>query len=224
LGYRDGIHLAYILPLPSGPVVVSVTVSTPERALWEVDLQKFCDHLHASYDGTLEEWRAFLTHRGTVPYFLEDMRFTWADSAKAVAAHVGDLSFAADAQVLTLSPSSRLMLTFAWYRSFQGVTYGVDFLRLSASADEYVVFQKQFKPDPQKGQQYTQAWERTQTRALDGESLTFKSNSGTAEIWYSAASTSDILYRLILRTSEASSEEDLHARWTALRKSVLVGR
>jgi V8-like Glu-specific endopeptidase len=230
LAYDDTIMLAYILPVPNGPVVFMTRQDSQERHVYEYDMEASCDRISAAYRGNLEEWGEFLAMEKCIPSFLEGLSCTWDEEGKAVSISMPEFSITAGPEVLDWNTHSSVFFIPAYYRKEGSIEHGVRtvILQRDLKGNDYFLIHKHVKPDDRLGTKVIENWQNV-TEAkypYDGISrISAKDNTGSAGTILNPKIVSpDICYSLYLTMENPGGEEELGGRFKALEAGISIIR
>jgi hypothetical protein len=158
--YADEVLLVYILPLPSGPVVITSIQSSDEQFVYEWDMQKICDHIHSAYSGSFEEWNMFSKLGAYIPNFLRDVKYNLT-SKKNISLSIPALSINENSDSFEWSSESELYMLPSYYKIDDKVKFGISKIILykDSRGRDFVMLNQSTKPDPKLGTDYRIAWE-----------------------------------------------------------------
>ncbi|MCL1817828.1 MAG: serine protease, partial [Spirochaetaceae bacterium] len=225
LAYEDAYLIAYILPTPSGPVVVMTKLPTANvRYDWDIDAT--CDHVQAAFRADFDEWKTFLARPHWGPEFLSGLRFTW--SGKDIVLEYPGLSLKAGEDVFGWTASSALFLAPGYYTQDGKLGFGIrkTVLQRDIRGRDYVVLYKNIKPAPGLGAKAGESWgDLLEARyPFDGiPRLSGKDNTGSAgAILPQKQPSEDVRYSLYLAMENPGSEDAVRVRLSALEKGITV--
>ncbi|GMO39368.1 MAG: serine protease [Termitinemataceae bacterium] len=228
IDYADQIQISYILPLPSGPVIVSTVQYTSNRDMYQWDIKKICDHIHAVYTSNFDNWSEYLSNTQYVPDFLKDFKFNWNKDAQQVTITSNEFSLAADNRVFDWTSESEFLLTFCYYKTSAGISYDIDYLVMQHNAvkNDYFSFRRNFKPDDGLGRKALDRWDTLQKKAypFDGKAyISTEDNTGSiGGVFDASAKNDDSMFSIYMRLEEPSSDADLKKRFDILKNSIVI--
>ncbi|MDR2716557.1 MAG: serine protease [Treponema sp.] len=228
IGFEDEVQIMYILPLPSGPVLVTTRQDSALLRIYEWDLHKICDHIFAAYDGSFEEWDNYIALKQYVPDFLKDIRFEWKSREQSFSFSSGPLSISSDKQVFDWNARSELFLAPSWYKQNGKLEFGIRKVILNSDqrGKEFVIFYRSIKPDPKLGTNVMEEWnDRVAGKHPFDEKpvLSPKDNTGFIGAMLKGRRPSpDVLFSLYLSMENPQNEESLSRRFGALKTGVSV--
>lgn len=228
IGFDDRVMLMYILPLPDGPAVITTTQSSSQQFVYQYDINKLCDHIHAAYSATFEEWGEFLKQSGT-PAFLNDFKFSWNSTASNIDFSLPDISLAAKDDVFAWTNLSELYLLPAYFKQENEIKFGVTKLILNRNnrGKDYAVITRNVKPDSRLGTDYRDEWEDLIEEKFPFNAkpaLSPKDNNGSIGcVLKSDAPSEDARWTLYM-TLENPTEDDLTGKFGKLRGGIGVAR
>ncbi|MDR2500670.1 MAG: trypsin-like peptidase domain-containing protein [Treponema sp.] len=228
--YEDSIMLAYVLPMPNGPVVFMTKQNSSDRHVYEWDMEASCDRLIAAYRGDMGDWTEFLAMDKWIPSSLKDVAFSWDEPEKTLSLSMPQLSFEADRSVFDWTPRSLLILTPAYYQRDQKIEYGFRsvIVQKDIKGSDYFLIQQHVRPDEKLGSRTMENW-NTVTAAkypFDGVSrLSAQNNTGAAGGLLKAAQESpDVRYSLYLTMEDPGDEVSLTRRYRVLEEDISIIR
>jgi V8-like Glu-specific endopeptidase len=230
LDFEDSIMLAYILPLPNGPVVFMTEQSSHERHVYEYDMEAACNRITAAYRGNMEEWSEFLSAKKWIPSFFENLSCRWDEEEKAVLVTMPEFAISSGAEVLEWTSQSTLFLAPAYYRNGDALEYGVRTLILQRDlkGNDYFMIHKFVKPDDRLGTKALENWSnvREAKYPYDGVvRISAKDNTGSeGAVLTSKNVSSDICYTLYFSMENPGSEESLNSRFEVLEEGISIVR
>ena len=228
LGFVDKVQIMYILPLPNGPAVLSTIQDSASLFIYEWDMQKSCDHIFASYDGSFAEWKDFVASGRYIPEFLSDLHFEWKDTEQSFSFNNGPLYISADRQVFDWGNDSQLFLAPSWYKQNNKLEFGVRKLTLNRDPrnKEFIVFYRNIKPDPKLGSNAMENWNDlvVEKYPFDGKPvISAKDNTGFAGAVIKAQQPNpDIIHSLYLSMADPLDEENLSQRLNAIKQKLII--
>ncbi|MDR1428769.1 MAG: serine protease [Spirochaetaceae bacterium] len=230
IGFDDKVLLMYILPLPNGPAVVMTIQDSARFDIYEWDIRKTCDHIHAAYVATFDEWNDFIALGKYTPGFLKDFSFTWQEDSRQVSFSYPGLSFGAGPEVFEWDNSSELFLGPSYYSQDNQVEFGIRkiILQRDVRGREYTILYKNIRPDPRLGAKAAENWtDLVQAKyPFDGNpGISAKDNTGAiGAILNAQKDDPDIRYSLYLSMDNPQGEDNLRDRIEALRNSIVIER
>jgi hypothetical protein len=230
IDYCDNIYILYILPLPSGPVMVSTLQYSSERDMYQWDIKKVCDHIHAAYASDFKNWTEFLSVKEYIPTFLQNFKFLWKTGAKEFGVQFDQVSIKADDAVFSWTDSSEIFLTLCYYQSDAGVKYGIDYISFEQDGikNNYFYLRRNFQPNPDLGRKYLDKWNDILKRGYPYDNkpyLSSDNNTGAIGAIIDAKQpSSNLRYAVFLKEEDPANEDDINARFAALLKDILIIR
>jgi hypothetical protein len=224
LAYEDAYLIAYILPTPSGPVVIMTKLPTANISVaWDIDA--ICDHIQAAYRGDFDEWKEFLTQPKWVPSFLSGLSFEWNEKA-GLSLRCPDVLLNAGSDVFEWTSKSTLFLAPAYYLQEKNIEYGIRkiVIQRDIRGRDYAVLYKNIKPDSRLGEKSEASWADILAAKYPFDEiprLSSKDNTGFAGALLPLEHPSDdIRYSLYLAMENPGSEENIKNRLTALKAGI----
>jgi hypothetical protein len=230
LDYDDTIMLAYILPVPNGPVVFMTRQDSHERHVYEYDMEASCDKIAAAYRGNFKEWGEFLAMKKWIPSFFEDLSCRWDEGGRALSVSLPEFSISTSSDVLDWNAQSSIFLIPAYYRNGDAMEYGVRtvILQRDLKGNDYFLIHKHVKPDDRLGTKVIENWQNVVAAKYPYDGITrlsAKDNTGSAGGILSPKNASpDVCYSLYLNMENPGSEEDLGGRFKALEAGISIVR
>jgi hypothetical protein len=156
--YNDSVIIAYILPLPDGPAMLTMTVPSAYLYDWQWDMEQMCSHLHAVYTGSFGNWLDFLKMTDYIPAFLKDGQFVFDNMTIPLPAILASSSILNE--VIPLSDAPYLSLTPSYYDDNGTVKLGINRVDIydSIRSRNQLNIAMRFKPDPRLNYSYQYAW------------------------------------------------------------------
>ena len=228
LGFTDKVQIMYILPLPSGPAILSTIQDSSSLFIYKWDLQKSCDHVFAPYDGSFAEWNDFTDLNSYIPDFLSDLNFEWKDSEQSFSFNNGPISISADRQVFDWVNDSQLFLAPSWYKQNNRLEFGVRKLTLNRDPrnKEFIVFYRNIKPDPKLGSNAMENWNDliVEKYPFDGKPvISVKDNTGSAGAVIRAREPNpETVHSLYLSMVDPLNEDNIAKRFDALKQRIII--
>jgi len=228
LNFADSIMLAYILPMPNGPVILMSRQESKNRHVYEWDMEAACDRVFTGYRGNMEEWKEFLSMKKWIPGAFASVSFTWDEGAKIVALSMPQLSFKTGESVFDWTSQSTLFLVPAYYQKGEKIEYG--FRSIVAERDvkgnDYFIISQHIKPDERLGAKTIEQWNdiKAARYPFDGISrLSAKDNTGSAGgLLAQPNSSDDVRYSLYLGMENPGDEEALINRFKTLEMGISI--
>ncbi|MDR1930915.1 MAG: serine protease [Treponema sp.] len=230
LDFEDSIMLAYILPMPNGPVVFMTRQSSCERHVYEYDMEACCNRIAVAYRGNMEEWKEYLGLKKWVPPFLESLSCRWDEEERALLVTMPEFTINTGAEVLEWNSQSSLFLAPAYYRSEGTTEYGVRtvILQRDLKGNDYFMIHKYVKPDDRLGTKALEQWSSILEAKYPYDGIiriSPRDNTGSAGgILVSKNVPPDVCYSLYLNMENPGSEEDLDGRYKALEAGISIMR
>jgi hypothetical protein len=228
LDFDDTIMLAYILPMPNGPVVLMTQQSSSKRHIYEWDLEAACGLVAAAYRGDMQEWEGFLSMEDWLPDSLEQFTLTWDESEKTMSLAMPQLSFTADNSVFDWTGQSTLFMVPSYYQKDNKIEYGFRsvIVQRDIKGNDYFMIHQHIKPDERLGVKNMEYWNDVVEAKYpyDGISrLSARDNTGFAGgLLTPAAVSPDARYSLYLNVENPGTEEALSRRFKALEKVISI--
>lgn len=228
LNFEDTIVLAYILPMPNGPIVFMTRKNSSQRHVYEWDMEATCDRITAAYRGDMKEWGEFLTQKKWIPASLRDFSFKWNEEQKTINMVMSQLSFETGASSFEWNAQSTLFMSPAYYFKGNKVEYGFRsfIVQRDVKGHDYFIIQLHIKPDERLGVKSMEYWNDVvgARYPYDGVSrLSAKDNTGSAAGLLQAANAApDFRYSLYLNAENPGDEEALSRRYKALEGGISI--
>ena len=218
----------YILPLPSGPALVTTMQGSSLIDMYEWDLRKLCDHLWAAYTASFEGWNEFIAQKKWLPGFLSELNFTWRPGSPTVSFKAGEVSFNLNNAIFEWNGQSELFLAPSPYKEGSAIRFGVRkvILNRDPRGKESVAMYKYLKPDPRLGTNTEENWNDVvrELFPFDGKpAISTKDNAGSVGAVLTPPSKNpDLRYTLYLSMENPQNEENLNRRFNALKGGIQV--
>jgi hypothetical protein len=228
LDFDDTIMLAYILPMPNGPVVLMTQQPSSKRHIYEWDLEAACNLVAAAYRGDMREWEEFLSMKKWLPGALDQFTFTWDESKQSVSLAMPQMSFKTDVSVFSWTAQSTLFMAPSYYQKDNKIEYGFRsvIVQRDIKGNDYFMIHQHIKPDERLGVKNMESWNDVVAAKYpyDGISrLSTKDNTGFAGgLLAPAAVSSDVRYSLYLSVENPGDEEELSRRFKALEGGISI--
>ncbi|MDR2864391.1 MAG: serine protease [Spirochaetaceae bacterium] len=225
--FDNKVLIAYILPLPGGPVMLSSIQSTDEQFVYEWDMEKICNHIHAAYSGTFTEWDDFLQLDNYIPDFLTDFSFNWDKKDKKIAFSFPTFSITAENNIFDWSDISELYMLPSFYQIDKTIGHGITKLVINQNSREqdFLVLAMNSKPDPRLGSNYREDWEDLieERFPFNGKpAISLKDNNGTIGTILPAKIPNENVRWTLYMSVENPTEADLTDRFNQLKKDIVI--
>jgi len=228
LDFADSIMLAYILPMPNGPVIFMTRQDSSDLHVYEWDMEATCDRTFAGYRGNMEEWSEFLSDKKWIPDSLAAFSFNWNEREKNLDLALPQLSLKAGESVFSWTSQSTLFMVPAYYRKGEKLEYGFRSLILERDlkGNDYVFIHQHIKPDERLGVKTVEQWNDVKAAKypFDGQSrLSSRDNTGfTGGLLAQPNVSDDVQYSLYLGMENPGDEEALSLRYKNLEKGISI--
>jgi hypothetical protein len=230
IGFEDKVLLMYILPLPDGPVVFMTKQNSSQLKVYQWDMRKTCDHIHAAYVAAFDEWDDFISLGKYTPGFLKDFNFSWQQDTRQISFSYPDFSFQAGPEVFDWNSSSKLFLGPAYYTQENAIQFGIRriVLQRDLRGREYTLLYKNIQPDPKLGNKAAESWDDlVQAKyPFDGNpGISAKDNTGSIGVILPAQRPDPgIRYSIYLTMENPQGEDNLKSRIEALQNGIEIER
>jgi hypothetical protein len=225
--YADQILVMYILPLPNGPVVVTVKKESARRDVYEWDIRKICDHIWTFYAGTFEGWSEFV-RTSYVPPFLKDLNYRWQESSKQLSFNTGDISFSANNRVFDWANDSELFVGPSHYLLDGKINFGarrIVLYRDSRYKDSLTII-KRIKPDSRLPSNSQEIWNDVFLERFPFEgrpAISAKDNEGTmGGVLKPPSGRDDLRYALYLSMENPQNDDNVSNRFNAFKNGIQI--
>jgi hypothetical protein len=228
LDFIDSIILAYILPMPNGPVVFLTRQSSGQRHIYEWDMEAACDRIYIGYRGNMEEWGEFLSIKKWVPGSLGSFSFAWDEEKKTLDLALPQLSLKVGEPVLNWTSQSTLVMAPSYYLKNGIIEYGFRSLILERDirGKDYFIIQQHIKPDEKLGVKTLEQWNDVKAAKypFDGQSrLSEKDNTGSVGgLLVQPGALKDVQYSLYFDMENPGNMDTLSARYKTLEAGILI--
>ncbi|MDR0497915.1 MAG: serine protease [Treponema sp.] len=228
LDFADSIMLAYILPMPNGPVILMTRQSSSDRHVYEWDMEATCDRIFSGYRGNLQEWTEYLSIKKWLPASLESLLYKWDEKEKNLSVSLPQISFKAGENVFSWTSQSSLSLSPSYYRKGNTIEYGFRsfILERDIKGNDYIIIAQHVKPDERLGAKTVENWNDVASARypFDGISrLSAKDNNGsTGGLLVQPLVSEDVRYSLYLEMENPGDEEDLSRRYKTLEGEIKI--
>jgi len=230
IDFEDEVRIMYILPMPDGPVLVSIAQDSSMLYDYEWDLRKICDHVLVGYDGTFDDWNNFIAQKDFVPDFFKSLQFEWKNDEQNFSLSCEPMSISAGAQVFEWTNASELFLVPSWYRQNDKPEFGIRMVVLyrDRRGKERVVLSRNIKPDTKLGSSAMENWNDLAAEKFpyDGKAtISVKDNTGfIGAILMARQPDPETVHSLYLSMDSPEDEENISRRFNALRQGITVNR
>jgi hypothetical protein len=228
LDFEDTIMLAYMLPLPNGPVVFMTRQHSSSRHVYEWDMEATCDRLAIAYRGDMQEWEKFLGMKKWIPAVFADLSFNWDEAQKTMSLAIPQLSFTTDDSVLNWTSQSTLFMIPAYYQKDNKIEYGFRSVAVQRDikGNDYFMIHQHIKPDERLGVKNMEYWNDVAEAKYpyDGISrLSSRDNTGSAGGVLTPLNVSpDARYSLYLNMENPGDEASLTRRFKILEEKISI--
>ena len=229
LDFADLIMIAYILPMPNGPVILLTRQRSSDLHIYQWDMEATCDRIFAAYRGDMEEWTEYLSLEKWIPSLLEPFTLELNEENSNITLEMPQLSLSADESVFSWTMQSTLFMAPAYYMADNSIEYGIRTIIMEQDlrGNDYFVITKHVKPDERLGTGSMQFWNdvNTSRHPFDKVSrLSARDNSGTIAgiLNHSANVSDDVRYSLYLTMENPDSEEILTERYMILEEEIAI--
>jgi len=225
--FVDQVLIAYILPLPDGPTVITTRKSSSTRDVYEWDLRKICDHVWAAYNGTFAGWNEYLGTRH-VPGFLKNLNYRWQESAKQISFNTGDIAFTANNGIYDWTGNSELFLGPSNYLLNGQIRFGIRRITLSLDArqKEYISLVKRLKPDQRMPNNSQESWNDVYQERFPYNgvpAISAKDNEGAVgAVLQPPSENPNLRYTLYLSMENPQNEDNVQRRFGAFKSGVVI--
>lgn len=159
LPYANAMVVVAALPVPDGYVGVARYSLAMQEHDQAINTLALTDFIYANYDGTLAQWKQFLSQPGVLPDALRDVRidFRYDDHFRYDSRR---LAFGYTPELQRIGEDSMLTLGFSFFRDGGGTTWDVAEAWVSAKAleDNYVMVVRNPAPPAHLGDDYSNEW------------------------------------------------------------------
>ncbi|MDR1625067.1 MAG: serine protease [Spirochaetia bacterium] len=225
LAFEDAYLIAYILPTPSGPVVVMTKLpATDIRYDWDIDM--ICDCLQVAYRADFSEWKKFLAKPEWVPGFLSRFNFAWDEKAASLSLRYPGVSLRAGSDIFAWTPRSALFFAPGYYLEGGKLSYAIrrTVLQQDLRGRNYLILDQNIKPDPRLGEKAEENWNDLLEARYPFDQiprLSNKDNTGSAGLILPQEKPSgDIRYSLYFSMENPESTEAISERIKALAQGI----
>jgi len=228
LNFADSIMLAYILPMPNGPVLFMTRQDSSDLHIYEWDMEATCDRTFAGYRGNMEEWEEFLSVKKWIPDSLASLTFDWDEAKKTIDLTMPQFSLKAGDSVFDWTSQSTLFMVPSYYRKGEAIEYGIRSLIMERDikGNDYFFIHQHVKPDERLGVKMVEQWNDVKAAKypFDGQSrISAKDNTGSAGGLLAQPNVpDDVQYSLYLGMDNPGDEASLSLRFKNLEKGVSI--
>lgn len=224
--HANGKLVLMLLPVPDGYSGIGRYAEASDEHVQLNDLKALTDFVYVNYDGTLSQWRDFLTQPLPRPDVFKnislDVEF---DKRFAYSSPRLDLAFGPDLQAI--GPTSTLTLGFAFASDRGRVTWDVGELWLSATStdNDYVLVARQSQPPADLGDDFTSDWQKMTARRHPYDA-TVRQNDDvskiTAIVGPPASAQPGLLYSAQYATEGSQPQDAMKAKLDLLLKALSI--
>jgi hypothetical protein len=228
IGYEDRVMIMYILPLPNGPVLITTTRSSAGKDIYEWDMRKLCDHIHAAYSANFEGWENFIAAKSYIPNFLRDFQFDWQRGTRSFSLRFGGITITADSRVFDWTGASELFLAPSWHKPKDTVEFGVRKVVLNRDirGKDFINMYRNIKPDPKLGARTAELWNDLVEAKYpfdEKPAISVRENTGSVGVILNAENPNpNVRYSLYFSMENPQDEENLSRRFTALKTGIRI--
>ena len=228
IDYNDEVLIMYILPMPSGPVVITKNVSNSFMHEHEMNIQKICEHTFVTYEATFTEWAEFINYKHFIPDFFSDLSFEWINEEQSFTFRCGYLSLSSDTHTFDWTNNSMLILFPFWYKNNINLEFGIRKLILYKDLrnNDYITFNRNTKPDPKLGSITMEKWnDLTEEKyPYNGKTVISENNNtgSVGSILKNLQSSTDTIFSIYLSTKDPINDENLFKRFNALKQGLHI--
>jgi hypothetical protein len=228
LNFSDEVFIMYILPLPNGPAIITTIQNSALLYDYKWNIQKLCDHLFVSYDGSFSEWNDFIKNKNFIPKFLEDLRFEWNSRQSYFSFSSKPFSISADRQVFDWTDSSELFIAPTWYKQNDTLEFGVRKIILNGDqrGNEFFVLYRNIKPEARLGSAAMENWNDLVIRKFPFDEkpvISARENTGSiGAIIKASQPVPDVIHSLYLAVDNPQNEENITQRFDALKEGITI--
>ncbi|MDR2767999.1 MAG: serine protease [Treponema sp.] len=226
--FEDSVILAYILPMPNGPVIFMTRQSSSQRHVYEWDMEETCNKIMVAYLGDLDEWESYIGLKEWMPASLKEIKLDWNDAARTIDLALPQLTIKTDDRVFEWTGASTLFMMPAYYRKDGKIEYDFRslFLQRDIKGKDYFLILEHVKPDERLGAKTMENWNDVVAAKYpyDGVGrISSRDNTGTAAgLLEQEGLSADVRYSLYLNMENPVSEEALTGRYKTLESGISV--
>lgn len=132
---ENAIVISMALPVPDGYVVMMRIAQASQQHDFLINLQALADFFYVAYDGTLEQWQAFLKNTRLLPDAFKTIDLD-IDYGKRFSYRSKRVQFTVTSDMQKVTPESLLTLGFSFFPDHQSVVWDVSDVWLAASAHD----------------------------------------------------------------------------------------
>jgi hypothetical protein len=164
--------LALMLPVPNGYVVLLDTAAVGADQITLEQLKLLANQTYASYSGTVQQWREFLTQKTLRPALFDDIKLDYS-SARGLSYESNRFSLTIPPSALAMGDRSRLLLRMTFLQDKERLIWDVGGIGISEDEqpNNYVMATRQPKPYADADKEATQRWDRLRSRRPPFNSL-----------------------------------------------------
>ena len=228
LDFADAIMLAYILPMPNGPVILMTRQASSNRHVYEWDTEAACDRVFAGYRGNMDEWKDFLAMKEWLPSLFASFSFDWDEKEKSFSLNLPQLSLKASDFVFDWTSQSSVFLAPSYSLKNNTLEYGFRsfIVERDIKGSDYFMIYQHVKPDERLGTKITENWNDVvaEKYPFDGISrISARDNTGSIGGLPAQPNVpEDIRYSLYLNMENPGDEESLSLRYKSLEENILI--
>jgi hypothetical protein len=171
----------FALPVPGGCIAMMRNSATAFTGGHMMDLKTLADFIYVSYNGSMKQWREFLTMKELLPETFSSMDIT-LDADRRFRYRSGRLSILLDSETLSLTEKSELRLNFGYFREGGRTVWDVKdiVVREDVNNSNYVALSRQTRPPREMDDRYKSSWEKLVGRKIPYNGVSFPIDKSTA--------------------------------------------
>jgi S1-C subfamily serine protease len=226
LAYGNVALVSFALPVPDGYAVISRVVPAQQQHDILRELKLLTDFTYVAYEGTLGQWRDFLSQASLLPALFSSLKIDFTPGSRFTYAS-DRVSFAAVQDVQAVTSENVLALGMNYYEDHGKVVWDVADIRLKRTNtdNDWVNVQRHIKPSDDQIEAVKNVWDKIthQTHPFDGVSRTENDVTKiTTVVAEQPGESSGAIYTAFVGVTGAISPEAMKAKMDIYLKDLHV--
>jgi serine protease Do len=165
LGYTDSYIVCFALPVPEGYVGMVQVIPSATFGVVKEYMSSLANYIYVDYEGTVRQWRSFLTHRELRPAVFDEDGLA-IDDAMVIRLQTPRFSMQIPSDVLQTSPDSELVVHMAYMLNDDKLFWGIGGLNLykDQARHTYVGLERHAKPAADSDKDLMETWNQMSSR------------------------------------------------------------
>ncbi len=222
----NAVVIAFALPMPDGYSVIAQVAPASQQHDHMIDLELLTGFIAAAYEGTVAQWKEFLTERPLLPGLFDDLKVDFSDGGSFRFAS-NRLSFSVPQEVLAVTRQSVLTLGLGYYPDRGKVVWdaGVIQLKRTSTDNDWINIQRHIRASDDLPDVMKSVWDKVShgQHPYDGVPRTENDvTKVTAVVAAPPGDDSTPLYTAFVGMSGVTSPEAMKAKLETLLKDFQV--